>query len=83
MQHIETGAGEVTELESWLDVECPCEAKHSNTVCSEVVVARGVCCVGSWKLCQNWVVFKLEKMRFSSCRDCGRPADRCWRIIPI
>ncbi|UXO93882.1 hypothetical protein Pan2_63 [Pseudanabaena phage Pan2] len=83
MQQIDAGALEVTELESWLDAECPCEAKHSNTTCSEVVVARAICCVGSVKCCQNWVVFKLEQMSRARCRDCGRAAEKCWRIIPI
>jgi len=37
MQPVDAGALEVTELESWLDAECPCEVPHQDSTCTGVV----------------------------------------------
>ena len=53
MQQVDAGVLEVAELESWLDAECRCEAKHVQTPCSEVVIARIVACSRDFRCCQN------------------------------
>lgn len=84
MQQVDAGALEVTELESWWNAECPCEAKHIKTPCSEVVIARIVSCSRDFRCCQNWVVAVTARMAAGRiCRSCKRPAEDCWRIIPI
>lgn len=84
MQQVEAGTVEVTELESWLDVECPCEAIHTRTACSVLVVARATWCEPSLLICQSSAVATLDRMSWGVlCAECKRPAKDCWRIIPI
>ena len=84
MQPVDAGALEVTELESWLDAECPCEAKHVHTPCSEVVIARIVSCSRDFRCCQSWVVLITARMASElRCPSCKNYASDCWRIIPI
>lgn len=84
MQQVEAGVVEVTELESWLDAECPCEFIHkTRTVCTVLVVALMVGCTKQVRVCQSAAIFKMESMKLVNCARCHLPAEDCWRIIPI
>lgn len=90
MQQIDAGAPEVTELESWLDAQCPCEVPHHSSTCTRVVygVLHDANHPEFWglKACTGVVAYRAEVLADHpriKCSICWGLAKDCWRIIPI